>query len=76
MTSPCNDREVLRARVRADLKVYREAVKGLEEEAVKVNGAVEKAFKNARIAQDAYELARMRFEDHVESHGCDVAGAD
>ena len=62
--------------MRADLRVYKEAVKGLEEEAVRQDGNVEKAFKNARIAQDSYELARMRFEEHLQTHGCDAEAAD
>jgi len=66
----CPDREILRDRVRADLRVYRAAVFALEQEAGKNDGDVEKAFRNARIAQDAYELASMKLDEHTVSHGC------
>lgn len=66
----CTDREILSARVRADLRVYKAAVYALEQEAARNDGDIEKAFRDARIAQDAYELARMKLDEHTESHGC------
>jgi len=66
----CKDHEILRDRVRADLRVYRAAVNALDKEVAKNDGNIEKAFKNARIAQDAYELASMKPDEHIASHGC------
>jgi hypothetical protein len=57
--------------VRADLRVYKTAVHALDQEVAKTDGDIEKAFRNARIAQDAYELAVMRLDEHTASHGCE-----
>jgi hypothetical protein len=57
--------------MRADLRVYRDAVNRLDVEALSLSGTgFEKAVRNAHIAQFAFEAARDRFNLHVSSHGC------
>jgi hypothetical protein len=65
----CKTHEILKARMRADLRVYKEAVDALEESA---GGGFEKAHRLAEIARIAYEAARNRFNAHVSSHRCEV----
>jgi hypothetical protein len=60
---------MLKERMRADLRVYRDAVDALEE--IKGEG-FEKAHKLAEIARVAFEAARDRFNAHVTSHRCEV----
>jgi hypothetical protein len=57
---------MLKERMRADLRVYREAV-----EALGTTKDFEKAQKLAEIARTAYEAARDRFNAHVSSHKCE-----
>jgi hypothetical protein len=67
----CQSRQILKDRMRADLRVYRDAVNLLDAEALTGSGTgFEKAVKNARIAQAAFEAARDRYNQHVSSHGC------
>jgi len=54
--------------MRADMRVYREAVDAL---GTPTKG-FEKAQKLAEIARTAYEAARDRFNAHVSSHKCEV----
>lgn len=65
----CKTHEMLKARMRADLRVYREAVDALVEH---TGRGFEKAHKLAEIARIAYEAARNRFNAHVASHRCEV----
>jgi hypothetical protein len=69
----CKTHGILKARMRADLRVYRDAVNTLEDLAV---GAMprdfEKAHKLTEIARIAYGAARDRFNAHVTSHRCEV----
>ena len=69
----CKTHEILKARMRADLRVYRDGVNTLEDLAV---GAMpqdfERAHKLAEIARIAYIAARDRFNAHVTSHRCEV----
>jgi len=64
----CKTHRILKERMRADLRVYREAVDAL--------GAPTKDFekvqKLAEMARTAYEAARDRFNAHVSSHKCEV----
>ena len=64
---------MLKQRMRADLRVYRDAVNVLEESAL---GALptdfERAHKLAEIARISYQAARDRFNAHVLSHWCEV----
>jgi hypothetical protein len=59
---------MLKERMRADLRVYREAVDTL--------GTPGKDFEKSQelveIARTAYEAARERFNAHVSSHKCRV----
>jgi|HubBroStandDraft_6_1064221.scaffolds.fasta_scaffold375741_2 hypothetical protein len=64
----CPDRETLRIRLRADLKVYLDAVTDLERNNVEQD--FEKAHKLANRARLAYEVARRKFNQHIASHGC------
>lgn len=54
--------------MRADLKVYRDAVTDLERNNVEQD--FEKAHKLANRARLAYEVARRKFNQHIASHGC------
>ena len=65
----CKTHEMLKARMRADLRVYRDAVDALE---ANRGTGFEKAHKLAKIARIAYEAARDRFNAHVSSHRCEV----
>jgi hypothetical protein len=57
--------------MRADLRLYRDAVNVLDTEAITGSGvSFEKAVRNTRIAQLAFEAARDRYNGHVTSHGC------
>jgi hypothetical protein len=68
----CKDHEMLKVRLRADLKVYRDAVDALEELVLKqgIDRGFEKAAKNAQIAQRSFEYARKRLDQHIAMHAC------
>jgi hypothetical protein len=69
----CKTHEILKARMRADRLVYRDAVNTLEDLAVEaMPKEFEKAHKLAEIARIAYVAARDRFNAHVASHRCEV----
>lgn len=63
----CQDFETLKARVRADLKVYRDAVNALQENSGPEFRAVQQRAEHARLA---YEAAREKLEQHILVHGC------
>lgn len=65
----CKTHEMLKERMRADLRVYRDAVNALEEH---TGEGFEKSHHLAEIARIAYEAARDRFNAHVSSHRCEV----
>lgn len=65
----CKTHEMLKARMRADLRVYKDAVEALEESTGKNFERVHKLAESARIA---FEAARDRFNAHVASHKCEV----
>jgi hypothetical protein len=61
----------------ADLKVYFDALRTLEQHAATTSYEGTRAFQNAydralRIRL-AYEVAREKFNEHIASHGCDSA---
>ena len=59
--------------MRADLRVYRNAVNTLEDLAVEaIPKDFERAHKLTEIARIAYVAARDRFNAHVTSHRCEV----
>jgi hypothetical protein len=63
----CVNREILKARLRADLKVYADAVAVLEGN---VGRGFENAHKKAEHARLAYQAARQKLKEHTASHGC------
>ena len=63
----CKTREILKARLRADLKVYADAIAGLQQNTGK---NFEKAHKRADSARRIYEVARKKLNEHTVSHGC------
>jgi hypothetical protein len=65
---PCKTREILRGRLRADLKVYADAIAVLQRSTGK---HFEKAHLRVDGARRAYELARKKLNDHVAAHGCE-----
>jgi hypothetical protein len=64
---PCKDRDMLRARMRADLLVYRDCVSGLN---LSVGKDFEQAHQRAESARLAFEAARKLFNEHLASHRC------
>ena len=65
----CKTHQMLKERMRADLRVYRNAVDSLE---ANTGQGFEKAHKLAEIARIAFGAARNRFNAHVSSHKCEV----
>ena len=65
----CKTHEILKGRMRADLRVYRDAVNVLDQNS---GAGFEKAHKRAELARIAYEAARERFNAHVSTHRCEV----
>jgi hypothetical protein len=63
----CQIRDTLKFRVRADLKVYKEAVIALQEQ---TGPDFREAHKKAERARLAYEVARGKLDAHKASHGC------
>lgn len=63
----CKSREILTARLRADLRVYAEAVTALEQGVKKDFG---RAIQKAEHARLAFKAAREALNKHVSSHGC------
>ena len=63
----CRDRDMLSARLRADLKVYREAVSALQSS---IGKDFKQTHERAEHARLAYEAARQALLSHIESHGC------
>ena len=63
----CTAREILRARLRADLKVYADAIEFLQRNLGK---EFEKAHQGADRARRAYQVARRKLADHMALHGC------
>ena len=63
----CKAVEILRARMRADLKIYRDAVVELEQTS---GPDYKKAHQRAEHARLAYEDARRKFDEHSANHGC------
>jgi hypothetical protein len=60
---------ILKERMRADLRVYRDAANALEQTP---GVPFEKVHKLAEIARVAFEASRDRFNAHVASHKCEV----
>ena len=78
MSAQCETREMLKARVRAELRVYGDAVAVLQKHALDALSVLvdpSKGFKKARElaehARLAYLDSRRKLEDHIASHSCD-----
>jgi hypothetical protein len=65
----CKTHSMLKERMRADLRVYRDAIEVMEHSS---GTAFEKAHRLAEISRIAFEAARDRFNAHVSSHKCEV----
>jgi hypothetical protein len=66
-SSSCQTRQILTARMRADLKVYRDAVVTLERN---TGNRFLDAHQKAEHARLAYEAARDKLMEHTDSHCC------
>lgn len=74
----CKTRKMLKARVRAELKVYGDAIAILQKHAISALSAVDnpsdgfkKAQELAEHARLAYQNSRQTLDDHIASHGCE-----
>ena len=65
---PCKDREILKGRLRADLKIYMECVAKLN---VSLGADFQKTHERAEHARLAYEGARDLLNKHIASHSCE-----
>jgi hypothetical protein len=63
----CQTRETLKARMRADLKVYKDAVVELDQSS---GLDFKKARQRAEHTRLAYEAARDMLEAHIAAHAC------
>jgi hypothetical protein len=61
----CPERETLKIRLHADIRVYHEAVVALQ-----ANIEEAKAHKHAERARLAYEVSLQKLNQHIASHGC------
>jgi hypothetical protein len=65
----CSDREILEARLRADLKVYGDTVARL---LLETSGdAFNKAYERAELARRAFRAAQKRLSAHLAKHRCE-----
>ena len=72
----CRDRDILKSRLRADLRVYAEAIAALQQDAVtglleNTNRGFQMARRNVKHAQLAYQYARWKLDEHLAAHGCE-----
>ena len=65
--SVCKTRDILRARLRADLKVYADSIAVLQRS---IGKDFEKAHLRAESARRSYDVARKKLNDHLTTHGC------
>jgi hypothetical protein len=63
----CKARDILKTRVRADLKVYADAVNVLQRS---MGQDFKKAQRDAERARLAFESASKKLSDHLASHRC------
>lgn len=64
----CQDRDLLKARMRADLRVYHEAVLDLQQSVGEQFKMSRQRLERARLA---YESASRTLLSHLASHGCE-----
>jgi hypothetical protein len=65
---PCKTHEILKARLRADLKVYADTIAVLQRS---LGNTFEKAHLRVESARRAYQVARRKLNDHSATHGCE-----
>ena len=63
----CENRDVLKARMRADLKVYGDAVRALQSS---LGPDFKTAHQRVEQARLAFEAASQALLSHIASHGC------
>jgi len=63
----CQEREILKSRYRADLKVYSQAIHQLD---TCEPGEFNQTYKLVERARTAFANARNALEEHVAKHGC------
>jgi hypothetical protein len=79
MVADCKDRNILKARLRADLKVYADSIALLQQESMAALVALhedskegfEKAHRLAEHARLAYKSARRKLDQHIAAHDCE-----
>lgn len=78
MSSLCKTAEILKARVRAELRVYADAIAVLQNHSIAALAALDdpresfqKAHELAEHARLAYLASRRKLNEHIASHGCD-----
>jgi len=78
MSQRCKTREMLKARVRADLKTYGDAIAILQKHSIAALSALDDPSQGFRKAQElaertrlAYHVSRQKLEDHIAAHGCE-----
>jgi acetyl-CoA carboxylase carboxyltransferase component len=78
MPGRCKTREMLKARVRAELRVYGDAIAVLQKHSIDALSALQdtrdsfkKAHQLAEHARLAYQVSRRKLDDHIASHGCE-----
>jgi len=79
MSVRCKDREILKARMRADMKVYAQAIAVLQQRSISALNALrkdtragfQKAQRLAEHARLAYEDSRAKLNKHIAAHGCE-----
>lgn len=62
----CPDRETLKLRLQADIRVYMDAVAELQQ-----NVESDRLHQQADRARLAYEVSRKKLYEHTAAHGCD-----
>lgn len=72
VAAPCPERKILEGRLRADAKVYADAVRRLDEatESGRSREEFDRTWKDAEGARMAFERARVALNHHVSAHGC------
>ena len=78
MSERCKTGAMLKARVRAELKVYGDAIAVLQKHSIDALSALDdprgdfkKAHKLAEHAKLAYIVSRQKLNDHIAAHGCE-----
>jgi hypothetical protein len=72
----CRDRAILKNRLRADLKVYVDAMATLLTNDIpaiwrSAGRGFEKACRNVEHAELSYRFARRNLDEHIVTHGCE-----